>query len=43
MTTMSFDGQAVRISGQPTYAGRTFRGHKVEGLLFNSRMVMATF
>jgi hypothetical protein len=31
------------INGKPTYAGRTWNGHKIEGLLFNSRMVQAIF
>jgi hypothetical protein len=41
--TISIDGRAFRINGKPTYAGRTFRGMKVEGLLFNSRMVQGIF
>jgi hypothetical protein len=31
------------IDGTPTYAGRTWRGQRIEGLLLNSRMVQATF
>ena len=31
------------INGKPTYAGRTFRGMKIEGLLMNSRMVQGIF
>ena len=31
------------INGKPTYAGRTWRGHRIEGLLLNSRMVQGTF
>lgn len=31
------------INGQPTYKGRSFRGHKIEGLLMNSRMVQGIF
>lgn len=42
-TTVSIDGQAFCINGQPTYAGRTWRGMKIEGLLMNSRMVQAIF
>src|SRR3954452_16236999 len=41
--TISIGGRAFRINGKPTYAGRTFRGMKVEGLLFNSRMVQGIF
>jgi hypothetical protein len=31
------------INGDPTYAGRAWNGLKIEGLLFNARMVQATF
>ena len=36
-------GEDFHINGQPTYAGRKWRGHRVEGLLLNSRMVQATY
>jgi hypothetical protein len=36
-------GDDFWIDGRPTYAGRYWNGHRVEGLLFNSRMVQATF
>src|SRR5262245_21936361 len=42
-TEVAIRGQAFYLNGKPTYAGRTWKGHKVEGLLFNSRMVQATF
>ena len=42
-TVVSFAGQAIHINGRPTYEGQTHRGHKVEGLLLNSRMVQATY
>jgi hypothetical protein len=42
-TRVKIDGQRFLINGQPTYAGREWRGHRVEGLLMNSRMVQATF
>ena len=42
-TTVSIAGEAFHINGAPTYPGRTYRGHRVEGLLMNSRMVQATF
>ncbi len=42
-TELSIDGEAFRINGRPTYAGRTFRGLKIEGLLMNSRMVQGIF
>lgn len=31
------------INGQPTYKGRFYKGHKIEGLLMNSRMVQGIF
>jgi hypothetical protein len=43
MTHIMIDGDQFWIDGQPTYKGRTFRGHQIEGLLLNSRMVQATF
>lgn len=42
-TQVSIVGEAFHINGQPTYAGRTWNGKKIEGLLLNSRMVQATF
>jgi hypothetical protein len=42
-TTVSIVGGAFRINGSPTYAGREWRGHKIEGLLMNSRMVQGIF
>ena len=42
-TAVSIVGDAFHINGTPTYAGRTWRGHKVEGLLMNSRMVQGIF
>lgn len=42
-TVLAIKGQAFLINGRPTYAGRTYRGMKVEGLLFNSRMVQGIF
>jgi hypothetical protein len=43
MTEISIDGNRFLIDNRPTYPGRTFRGHPIEGLLLNSRMVQATF
>ena len=43
MTTVSIHGEKFRIDGTATYAGRTFEGLPVEGLLFNARAVQATF
>jgi len=42
-TTVTITGDAFAINGRPTYAGRRWNGHRIEGLLFNSRMVQATF
>jgi hypothetical protein len=38
-TTVGIAGDAFHVNGQPTYPGRAFRGHRIEGLLFTSRMV----
>lgn len=42
-TGVSIVGDAFHINGRPTYEGRTWNGHKVEGLLLNSRMVQGIF
>lgn len=42
-TTVAIDGERFLIDGEPTYAGRTWQGHRIEGLLMNARMVQATF
>jgi len=42
-TTISIESDAFLINGKPTYAGRTFRGWKIEGLLMNSRVVQGIF
>jgi hypothetical protein len=42
-TTISIVGQEFYLNGQPTYKGRTWNGHKIQGLLFNSRMVQGIF
>jgi hypothetical protein len=38
-TSIAIAGNAFHINGRPTYPGRSFRGSKVEGQLFTSRMV----
>jgi hypothetical protein len=38
---VTVENGAFRIDGTPTYAGRTWRGHRIEGRLFNSRMANA--
>jgi len=42
-TEVSIHGDAFHINGKPTYAGRTWNGKKIEGLLLNSRMVQGIF
>jgi hypothetical protein len=42
-TTVAIVGEDFHISGQPTYPGRVWKGHRIEGLLLNSRMVQAIF
>jgi hypothetical protein len=42
-TRISIEGEKFHFNGEPTYRGRSFRGHPVEGLLFNTRMVQAIF
>jgi len=42
-TEVSIRGDAFFINGKPTYAGRSWQGKKIEGLLLNSRMVQGTF
>ena len=40
---MSIQDDDFLINGKPTYPGRFWKGHKVEGLLINSRMVQGIF
>ena len=42
-TTVTIVGDAFHINGRPTYAGRTWKSQKIEGLLMNSRMVQGVF
>src|SRR5215207_4608510 len=42
-TRIEIEDERFLINGKPTYAGREWRGHRIEGLLMNSRMVQATF
>ena len=42
-TAVSLRGDSFLINGRLTYAGRSFRGMPVEGLLLNSRMVQGIF
>lgn len=43
MTTVSIRNNQFRIDGESTYAGRSYEGFSIEGLLFNVRAVQATF
>lgn len=42
-TQLSISGDRFLLNGKPTYAGRQWRGKKIEGLLMNSRMVQGIF
>ena len=42
-TVVTIRGDQFYINGQPTYKGRMWNGHKIEGLLLNSRMVQGIF
>jgi hypothetical protein len=42
-TTATIVGDAFYINGEPTYAGRTWHQHKLEGLLLNARLVQGVF
>lgn len=42
-TRVSIVDDAFHINERPTYAGRTWKGKRIEGLLLNSRMVQAIF
>jgi len=42
-TVVSIEGREFLINGRPTYEGRSYDGMKVQGLLFNSRMVQGIF
>jgi hypothetical protein len=42
-TEVSIDGEQLLINGKLTYAGRRYRGMRIEGLLMNVRAVQAIF
>ena len=41
--TVSIEGEQFMLNGEATYKGRYWEGHKIEGLLMNSRMVQGIF
>lgn len=42
-TRVEIEGSSFLINGQPTYKGRIWEDHKIEGLLFNARLVQGIF
>jgi len=42
-TEVSIHGDAFYINGKPTYAGRVWKGKRIEGLLINARLVQGIF
>lgn len=42
-TRVEISGEDFLINGEPTYKGRVWQGHRIEGLLYNTRMVCAAF
>ncbi|MEJ7769158.1 MAG: cellulase family glycosylhydrolase [Chitinophagaceae bacterium] len=42
-TIVSIKGNRFLINGRLTYKGRSWQGHRIEGLLMNSRMVQGIF
>ncbi len=42
-TETAIDSDRFLINGKPTYAGRSYKGARIEGLLLNSRMVQGIF
>lgn len=43
ITEVSIRGDMFLINGLPTYQGRVWKGHKIEGLLLNARLVQGIF
>ncbi|HTL55823.1 MAG TPA: hypothetical protein VL361_09095 [Candidatus Limnocylindrales bacterium] len=42
-TTVSIVDDEFYINGRPTYLGRSWHGHKIQGLLLNARLVQGIF
>lgn len=42
-TTVAIVADEFYVNGKPTYRGRSWRGHKIQGLLLNARLVQGIF
>jgi len=42
-TRVTIRGDEFLINGRPTYEGRSWQGHRIQGLLMNARMVQGIF
>jgi hypothetical protein len=42
-TQVQIRGEQFFVNGQPTYAGQSWDGHRIEGLLLNARLVQGIF
>jgi hypothetical protein len=42
-TVVTIAGDEFHLNGRPTYEGRRWSGHRIQGLLMNSRMVQGIF
>jgi len=42
-TIVSIVGDEFYLNGKPTYAGRFWAGHRIQGLLLNARLVQGIF
>jgi hypothetical protein len=42
-TVVSIVGDEFYINGKPTYVAQSWRGHKIQGLLLNARLVQGIF
>src|SRR5690349_5094076 len=42
-TSVSIVGDEFYVNGKPTYAGRSWHGQKIQGLLLNARLVRGVF
>ncbi len=42
-TEIAIDGDRFLLNGKRTYAGRSYKGMRIEGLLLNSRMIQGIF